>query len=942
MMKWPTILLASTVLLSGCSLIFKDKQKAKPVVTIASIEEKPISIESGGDLDTSREQAITSYRKFLNSAQQNRYHAEAMRRIADLELESLEERAANYTGSQGEQSTRPADYEKVVALYKSMLKNHPDYPNNDGVLYQLAKVYEQSGEMENALGVFDQLIKQYPRSSFYTEVQFRRGEILFVLRRYKESTKAYTAVINDKSDTPFFERAVYKLGWSNFKRSRFEEALHSFFRILDIKFSDPETGEIQENILQISRGEKELLQDSFRVISLSFAYLDGPQSVDDYFKKNNKRPYGYRVYRHLGNLYMKQERIRDAADAYNAFVRGQPDHHMAPDFQTDVINAYKKGGFLSLTLKAKEEFANRYNKNSRFWKIQSEEDRVRIAKLLKVHLEDLAKHYHAQSQKLKQIKLYRHAAKWYRMYVDSFPEDSKTPLMNFLLAELLFEAKDYLTAANEYEKTAYDYKPHPKSAEAGYATLLALQKHEQTLNINQRNIFHARTIDSGIRFADTFPNNKNTPNVLTSAAEDLFKAKQFERAEVTARRVINIQPPANKALRKTAWTVLAHTQFENKQFSLAEQSYVEVLKLGDRKTKKYADIHERMIASVYKQGELNRDKGNHREAVNHFLRIGKLAPQSKIRPTSQYDAATSLIILKDWRQSASVLEDFRRRFPKHPLTKTIPDKLALVYLSSKQHGKAASEMVRIAKGSKDTSKASEARWQAAELYEKSGAHSKAIAAYINYFTLHPKPFERAMEARHKVAETYKRIGNRKQHKSWLAKMVSADARAGANRTARTRYLAVSAAYILAKPTYDSFKNIRLTTPLKRSLKRKKKSMKKALKAYENIAKYKVSEYTTAATYQIAEIYHQFSKDLIKSQRPRKLKADELEQYEILLEEQAYPFEEKAIKIHDTNAARTTQGIYDKWVKKSFNILIKLQPVKYLKPERSESTSDAIY
>ncbi|NOY67482.1 MAG: tetratricopeptide repeat protein [Gammaproteobacteria bacterium] len=940
-MKWHVIVLTSIVLLPGCSFLFKDKQAPEPL-TIASIENKPVSIEAGGNLDASRDQAIKSYRKFLNSAQQNQYHAEAMRRIADLELESLEERAASFTGGDEELSTRPADYDKVVSLYKSMLKNHPDYPNNDGVLYQLAKVYEQSGEIENALNVFDQLIKQYPQSSFITEVQFRRGEILFVLRRYKESTAAYSSVVNDKKDTPFFERAVYKLGWSNFKRGRFEDALNSFFRILDIKFSDSETGDIQENITEISRGEKELLQDSFRVISLSFAYLDGPRSVDNYFKKNGKRPYGYRVYRHLGNLYMKQERIRDAADAYNAFVRGQPDHHMAPDFQTDVINAYKKGGFLSLTLKAKEEFADRYNKSSLFWQNQSEENRNRIAKLLKVHLEDLARYYHAQAQKQKKAKLYRHAAKWYHLYIDSFPDDNKTPLMNFLLAELLFEAKDYLNAANEYEKTAYNYKSHPKMAEAGYATLLAFRKYEQRLSSSQRKKFHGRTIDSGIRFADTFPKNKNTPTVLTSAAEDLFKARQFERAETIARRVIDIQPPVKKALRKTAWTVLAHTQFENKQYALAEQSYIQVLSLGNRKSKQYADIHERMIASVYKQGESSRDKGDHQAAVKHFLRIGKLAPRSKIRPTSQYDAAASLIILKNWRQAASVLEDFRRRFPKNSLTKTIPDKLALVYLSSKQHSKAASEMIRIAKGSKNITKAREARWQAAELYEKSGANSKAIKAYTKYFTLYPKPFERAMEARNKITETYKRLGNRRQYNKWLKKMVKAESRGGANRTTRTRYIAVSAAYILAKPARTSFKKIRLTIPLKRSLKRKKKSMKKALKAYENIAKYKVSEFTTAATYQIAEIYHQFSKDLIKSQRPRRLKADELEQYDILLEEQAYPFEEKAIKIHDTNASRTTRNIYDKWVKKSFDVLIKLQPVRYLKPERSESASDVIF
>jgi len=937
-MKWPLPILISSIIISGCSW-FKDDVKKEPL-TIASIENKPLSMKTGGSLDTTRKQAINSYRKFLNSAQQNRYHAEAMRRIADLELEALEERVANYSGKTA--PTKAADYDKVVKLYTSMLKNHPDYPNNDGVLYQLAKVHEQSGEIEKALTVFNQLIKRYPKSKFFTEVQFRRGEILFVLRQYKKATTSYQAVLDAKKDTPFYQRALYKHGWSNFKRSRFDDALQSFFTLLDIKFSDPGSGEIMPDIVQISRGERELLQDSFRVISLSFSYLDGATSVSKFFKRFGRRPYEFRVYRNLGNLYMKQERIRDAADTYNAFVRSQPDHRMAPDFQSEVINAYKKGGFLQLTLKAKEEFSERYNKQSRYWQTQSEEDKVRIAKLLKKHLVDLAKYWHAQAQKTKKQANYRHASRWYRLYVDSFPKDSNTPLMNFLLAELLYEARDFLAAAKEYETTAYNYGAHTKQAEAGYATLLALNSHEKTLNTNQRKTFHARTIESGIRFADTFPNHKNTASVLTSAAEDLFKAKQLDRAEKIANRVIAYQPRPAKNLRRTAWIVIAHTQFEHKQYAQAEQSYVQVLQITDRKDKLYSAMHERMIAAVYKQGELARGNGKLRQAVGHFMRLGTLAPRSTIRPVAQYDAAASLIQLKDWKQAARVLEDFRLKFPRHALTKTIPDKLALVYLSSKQHSRAAGEMERIAAQSKDPEKIRESRWQAAELYEKSHVNTRAVQAYQKYIKQFPRPFERNIEAHNRITEIYKLTRNRKQYSSWLEKMVKRESRGGAARTPRTRYLGASASYLMAEPQYQNFKRIRLTIPLKRSLKRKKRSMKKALKIYEKIAGYKVSEFTTAATFKIAEIYNQFSKDLIKSQRPRRLKADELEQYNVLLEEQAYPFEEKAIKLHNANASRTAQGIYNKWVKKSLNILKKLQPNQYNKPERSDGVSYEIY
>ena len=75
-------------------------------------------------------------------------------------------------------------------------------------------------------------------------------------------------------------------------------------------------------------------------------------------------------------------------------------------------------------------------------------------------------------------------------------------------------------------------------------------------------------------------------------------------------------------------------------------------------------------------------------------------------------------------------------------------------------------------------------------------------------------------------------------------------------------------------------------------------MKEALADYGKAADYGVAEVTTAANYEIAELYHSLSKDLFASERPKELSKDELEQYDILLEEQAFPFEEEAIELHE--------------------------------------------
>jgi hypothetical protein len=86
---------------------------------------------------------------------------------------------------------------------------------------------------------------------------------------------------------------------------------------------------------------------------------------------------------------------------------------------------------------------------------------------------------------------------------------------------------------------------------------------------------------------------------------------------------------------------------------------------------------------------------------------------------------------------------------------------------------------------------------------------------------------------------------------------------------------------------------------------------------------------------MAELYRQLGTDLMASERPKDLDAEAREQYDVLLEEQAFPFEEKAIELHETNAQRTGTGIYDEWVQRSFEVLAKLKPARYAKAEIGE-------
>jgi hypothetical protein len=265
----------------------------------------------------------------------------------------------------------------------------------------------------------------------------------------------------------------------------------------------------------------------------------------------------------------------------------------------------------------------------------------------------------------------------------------------------------------------------------------------------------------------------------------------------------------------------------------------------------------------------------------------------------------------------------------------------VAYVEQGNWARAAAEFEKLSAANKDPQMARAGLWQAAEMYEKAGARAPASRAYERYARQYPDPLEASLEARYRLARLAREDGNATRELTLMREVQRADLAAGRARTDRTRYLGGMATIALARPLADDYRKVALVEPLKRQLKLKKDKLELALKAYAAAAEYGVAEVSTAATYQTAELYRDFGKALMTSQRPKGLKKDELEQYNVMLEEQAFPFEEKAIEVHEVNAKRTANGIYDNSVRDSIVALGQLRPARYGKVERTERTVDAI-
>jgi|SRR5579859_3439321 len=928
------------VALGSASLAAPPKKPA----TIKDLDNQPIDISTDPPQHVDAAKTMESYKRFLDlNAGDAALRSEALRRLGDLNLESSESERIEreLATNEGLRAT------EAIHLYSALLKTYPKYERNDAVLYQLARAYELNAQPDKALASLDRLVAQYPSSHFIDEAQFRRGELLFSDKAYPKSQAAYEAVIKNGPSSAFYNQSLYKHGWSLFKQGENERSLDSFASVLDsVLVSKKDRNELIE-IDTLSRPNRELVEDTFRVMSITFSYLEGPKSIADFVKHRTPpgrqpRPYVYLMYARLGDLYMEKERYTDAADSYRAFVSQDRNNEKAPLLEMQAIEAYSKGGFPQLVLQGKKEFVENYSFGTAYWQGRDPKSEPKVLAVLKTNLKDVAQYYHAQAQRTKDVADYQEAAKWYRSYLRSFPDDPGSAVTNFLLADTLFESKQYLDAAQEYESTAYHYGDHEKAAAAGYAAIIAYGKQEDTLSGEPKAALHLKTIDSSLKFAQMFPAHPESAQVLTHAATDLYAAKDYARAVAASEALLAKLPPVDAGKQRIAWTVIGNSNFEQGVFDRAETAYTHAQGLMPPSDPERAAIVERLAASIYKQGEQKSKSGDSAAAVEDFLRVAALAPASKVRSSADFDAAALLITGKQWDRAIVVLEGFRRNFPQSPLQADVTRNLAVAYSESNKPGQAAVEFEQIAQSPRETPEVQrEATLQAADLYEKSGNSAKArtmLEAFVKHF---PQPLGPAMEARNKLSLMAGKAGDIGVRDNWLREIIAADRSAGAARTDRSKVLAAKATLTLAVPAREEFRRIKLVAPLKKSLADKRKAMEAALKAYEAAADYQVAEVTTAATFESAELYRQLGKDLISSERPKNLKKDELEQYDVLLEEQAFPFEEKAIKLHEVNAARTKDGTYDEWVQKSFSALAQLNPGRYGKAEIGEQQVESI-
>jgi TolA-binding protein len=853
-----------------------------PQPTLKDLKRDAPEVRTDEAIAPDPERAKQLYRDFLDlEGGDPALRTEAMRRLGDLQMEAGDGARGEGVG-QGEAETREA-----IAIYTRLLEQEPDYPRADVVLYQLARGCESLGDANKALGYLDALVAKYPSSQRIDEAQFRRGEILFSAKRYPEAQNAYEAASGYGATSQFYEQSLYKLGWSLFKQSENQASFEPFARVLDLKLVDPAKPAALLDTAELPRADRELVQDTFRVLSIGFSYENGQETLDRFVSRRGEMPYTHLLYSELGDLYVSKERYTDAADTYRAFVERNPDHEHAPLLQMQAIEAYRKGGFAQLVLDGKKEFVEHYRLGSSFWAQRTPEEFPLVAKELKTNLTDLAQYYRAEAQRSKKKSDFYEAARWYREFLQSFPDDPESAETNYLLADTLFESEDFRAAAVEYERTAYAYPFHAKSAEAGYAALVSYEREGKAMEGESAAAWNRQRLESQQRFAVTFPAHSESATLLTRTAREYYDLKDLPKALEVAGLVLARQPSVPMDMQRTAWTVTGNAQFDTGAFADAEGAYLQVQSLMAPGDAEAAAINERLAAAIYKQGDAKKAAGDVGGAIDAFLRVGKLAPGSSIRETADFDAGALLVSLKDCRAPS------RCWSPTAPPTRATHARQTSHATSHSPISKAGGRGMPRANSSASPSRPGRRRTCSKAPFGRRPSFTRSRIR--NRVQCRPMSATCSVSRRQcrrpsSAAQARRlRTRDRRRHRpaQWLDSIVAADRDAGGRAPIAA---AISPALATLELTSAS------AIPSRRSRWSRRSSSRSSTRSGDGARTCGLSgrhillgrRGDDRGNLRNGRALPSTGADLMKSERPANLDADALEQYDILLGEQAFP------------------------------------------------------
>jgi tetratricopeptide (TPR) repeat protein len=486
------------------------------------------------------------------------------------------------------------DYTPTITLYKRLLTEFPNYRFLDAAYYLLGFCLGEMGEDQQAKqallalvcankykpldpppppptnggreDVYDGCTPVRKDSKFLPEAWTRVGEFHFdSAQELKYAIAAFKKVLTFK-DSPYYDRALYKLAWSYYRDNRFPEAVREFDNL--VKYADGRT----------KAGQKvgsDLRPEAIQYLGVSFGEPDwdgdtvpdpvnGLQRMIEFYRGREGEGHVREVFQRLGDIYFDQTKYDDAVAVYKALLERWPYYSDAPRVQDKIVRAFEKNRNLIQAAKERELLGRQYTKGGDWYQHNKDNpEALAIAtQLAEDALLTAATNVHAAAQAcktkwnenkkdLKKLAdcnaMYATAAELYEKYLAVYPNSKKSYEFSAFYADTLYYSGQTEKSIAAYQNVRDSQLDNKYQEDAAFRMIKAYEE-----------IIDAMKKDKRIE-DPPIPDEKNTkPPVTAIAMPDIYRkyvdAIDWYVEHIKAERVADLKYAAAViALRYREW-----------------------------------------------------------------------------------------------------------------------------------------------------------------------------------------------------------------------------------------------------------------------------------------------------------------------------------------------------------------------------------------------------
>ena len=336
------------------------------------------------------------------------------------------------------------NYGPAIALYDRILTQHRGFERYDFVIYMKAYALTETSDVEGALDLYRQILREFPESRFVPDAHMALAESSFSAMDYAAALPEFEAVM-EHEESDLFDMALFKSAWCLWRMDNTQEAATRFRRVLDL-------GRHGQHLTSAQRRRLRDLQSEaldYLIQVFTEDETNTPRDVFRFLQEIGGEQYAERVLTRLSLTYMDQARYDFGIEAYRLLLEMSPEDERAPAWQQQIAAGYAATDDTAHTMEALTELADNYLPGGTWAGQQAdpeavEDARVRVERAIRVR----AMRWHELGQQHDLRSRFEQAAAGYGLYLEHFPDTEHSYDLHFYRAEILFHRLEQIGRAH--------------------------------------------------------------------------------------------------------------------------------------------------------------------------------------------------------------------------------------------------------------------------------------------------------------------------------------------------------------------------------------------------------------------------------------------------------------------------------------------------------------